>query len=127
LEPVRAEARKHDQSCHLKSGASVFVYPNQYDAILSALKGHFLKAHHVVVSEAFLPLIYLEVVKIPSKSNVKPIKWTLWALADDETTEEVCCVERTFSNIPVRQRCNASDVTQSTSEAHRSPNPRRIL
>eukprot|EP00931_Biecheleriopsis_adriatica_P046829 TRINITY_DN26940_c0_g1_i1.p1 TRINITY_DN26940_c0_g1~~TRINITY_DN26940_c0_g1_i1.p1 ORF type:complete len:722 (+),score=100.54 TRINITY_DN26940_c0_g1_i1:123-2288(+) len=125
LETVRAMAEEKGQKCRLKSGASIFVYPNQYNAILSVLSSYTLQAHHVVVAEAFLPLIYNEIKQIPSKSNVKPIDWKLFALIDDENPEELCCVERTFYNCPQRRLCTSDSVTQSTSEVHHCLNIRR--
>lgn len=122
LETVRAAAAQHCQSCTLKSGASIFVYPSQYDSIVPVLKDYTLRSHHVVVAEAFLPLIYHEVINIPSKSNVKPIDWKLAALADDE---DVCVVERSFLNSAPHRHARAEDVTQSTSEIHHCPNARR--
>jgi len=125
LEPVRAAAKEHGQTCILNSGASIFVYPNQYMGITSTLKNFELRRHHVVVSDAFLPLVYNEIIKIPSKSNIKPVDWKLFAIFDDET-ELLCVVERTFYKA-VSPLCNSDGVTQSTSEAHGYPNIRRHM
>ena len=37
---------------------NTFVYPNQCRDILLVIDEHALKAHHVVIPEAFLPLMY---------------------------------------------------------------------
>jgi len=49
--------------------ASIFVYPNPYHVILTVLPQHQLRLHHVVVCEVFLPLIYHELIKLPSRSR----------------------------------------------------------
>lgn len=126
LEPVRAAAKEHDQECLLKSGASIFVYPTQYGSIKSVLQEHTLRRHHVVVAEAFLPLIYQEIIQIPSKSNIKPVGWKLLSLVDDEQ-EMVCVVEHGFLRVVPSKQDNREEVTQSTSEVHGCPNVRRNL
>merc|ERR1711870_197897 len=73
LEPIRAAAWQAGQSCKLSSsGASAFVYPQQYASILSVLQGCELRAHHVLIAEAFLPLLFAAISKIPSKKKVRP-------------------------------------------------------
>merc|ERR1711971_778925 len=112
LETVRAAASKNCQPCRLKSGASIFVYPGQYCSVTFVLKDYTLKSHHVVVSDAFLPLIYDEVSKIPSKSNIKPIGSSLLAYVDDEHVTQICTIERTFVNSMPRELCDARSVSQ---------------
>merc|ERR1711920_1087923 len=60
-----------DKSCILSSGARVFVHPDQYDKVLGALSLHKLRPHHVVVSEAFLPLVCEDIGALPSKANIE--------------------------------------------------------
>merc|ERR1712232_1171300 len=85
LEQVRTAAAEHGQTCYLKnSGASIFVYPNEYASILSRINRCALKPHHVIVSEAFLPLVYNEIAQIPSRSNIKPRSLKTLALIDND-------------------------------------------
>lgn len=123
LEEVRAAAFDMRQSCKLPSGASIFVYPNQYQTIRSAISQFSLRPHHVLVAEAFLPLLLNAVASIPCRrkvkvSNSEPIAWV------DDQGFEVAVVERTFLN--VRSTClnNVDDVTRSTSQARYIANPR---
>lgn len=124
LEDIRIAADNHGQSCLLKSGAGIFVYPNQYQPILSVLGQSRLKPHQVIVSEAFLPLVYREVAKLPSRANIRPCSLKTIALIDGDTSEYICVVERTFFNAAPHQRCDVDAVTQSTSQAHGVQNPR---
>merc|ERR1712187_1028140 len=118
--------KQHGHACVLKCGASVFVYPDQYQSIMSVLKDFKLRSHQVICCEAFLPLIYHEIVKLPSKHNVKPVAWKLFASIDDKA-EDICVVERSFYNSRAVQLNDAENVTQSTSEAHFCLNVRRLM
>jgi len=53
------------------SGAHVFVYSAQYEQVLSWCKGFDLRAHHVIISEAFQPLLKEALRAIPSKRHVR--------------------------------------------------------
>jgi len=65
LECLRAEATSQGKTCFLRSGASIFVYPEEYDRIISALRGTELRAHHILVFEAFLPLVFEAIGRLP--------------------------------------------------------------
>merc|ERR1712087_166117 len=80
LEPVRASATEAGHSCSLKSGARMFLYPEQYPSILSILPDVDLRPHHVLVSEAFLPLLFAEVRAIPSSRKMRPSSIVPYAL-----------------------------------------------
>ena len=67
--------------------ASIFVYPNQYQDILSVIDQHALKAHQVVTSEAFLPLVYQAVANIPCRSNIRPNFLKVMALVDGDNSQ----------------------------------------
>jgi len=126
LETVRAAAADAHQSCKLRSGASIFVYPNQYQSIMCTLSDADLRPHHVLVSEAFLPLIYLELTKLPSRANVRPGRSQPYALVDHDG-ETICLVERCFFNSPRWQMRNPRSVAQSSSEVHHITNHRRRI
>lgn len=117
LEPVRASATTAGHSCSLKSGASMFLYPEQYPGILAVLPDVDLRPHHVVVSEAFLPLLFAEIAAIPSKRKMRPSSIMPYAIVEGDSAEVVCKVERTFMCGQPRQLAMPSSVTQSTSEA----------
>jgi len=57
LETIRASAKSAGHSCMLPFGASMFLYPEQYDSILSIMSGMDLRPHHVVIADAFLPFL----------------------------------------------------------------------
>jgi len=96
LEPVRTAAAQRGQHCRITHcGASIFVYPNQYDGVQFALKQIDLRSHHVVINEAFLPLLFCEVGSIPCRAKVRPAIPTLLALIDDDGSL-VCTIEHTF-------------------------------
>eukprot|EP00929_Paragymnodinium_shiwhaense_P107485 TRINITY_DN73601_c0_g1_i1.p1 TRINITY_DN73601_c0_g1~~TRINITY_DN73601_c0_g1_i1.p1 ORF type:complete len:607 (+),score=52.16 TRINITY_DN73601_c0_g1_i1:28-1821(+) len=130
LETVRAAAKTAGHPCVLRSGASVFLYPEQYPSVLAVLNMQ-LRAHHVVVCEAFLPLLYSDISVIPAKQKVRPTSLKVFGIVCDETGEtgEICVVERGFYNDAPRQLLRCDTVTQSTSEAapNRVVNVRRII
>merc|ERR1712008_237148 len=97
-------------------GASMFLYPDQYVSILSIMSGMDLRPHHVVVTEAFLPLLYSEISAIPSKRTMRPSSVQSFALVDGDNGESVCVVEHGFYNSTPRHFLPSSSVTQSTSE-----------
>lgn len=95
LESVRVQAQVAGHSCYLRSGASIFLYPQQYAAFRDVVHSLQFKPHFVVVNEAFLPMVLQAIRSIPSKANVRPRGTCFVALVDDEG-HEVCAVERTF-------------------------------
>lgn len=125
LEEVRAVASDRQQSCKLPSGASIFVYPNQYHAILAAIDHLSLRPHHVVIADAFVPSLLNAIATIPCRNKVKVSKLEPVAWIDDHGLE-IAVVERTFLNVKSTclEKCEA--VTQSTSQARNVPNHRRF-
>merc|ERR1712032_331397 len=71
---------------------------------------HTLRAHHVVVAEAFEPLVHEAVRNIPSRSNVLMRRKEVLAYLGEG---EVVVVERTFLDMPRAMRSPQS-VIQST-------------
>mmetsp|Transcript_110383 Transcript_110383/g.235744 ORF Transcript_110383/g.235744 Transcript_110383/m.235744 type:complete len:428 (-) Transcript_110383:322-1605(-) len=125
LELIRAYAEEEGYSCRMSSGASIFVYPNQYRTILQVLPDTDLRPHHVVVSEAFLPLICEAISSLPSKLNVRPSSTRTFALVEGENAEEIVVVERSFFNSKPYIFQKAQSVTQSDSAAHHVMDCRR--
>lgn len=125
--PFRAAAAENNQNCMMRSDATIFLYPNQFDSIVSVLKGYVLRSHHVVIAAAFLPLFYLETIKIPSLSSGKPVDWRPVAIAADQCSEEICIIDRSFFNFKPRKFDHPDNGTQSTSEAHHCLNVRRVV
>lgn len=126
LEVVRAMAEQTGHSCLLRSGASIFVYPQQYEVILSQIDEQKLRPHHVIVSEPFLPLVISETSKLRSRENMRPQSLPC-AIVSDADESVICTVERTFIDIPLLQLRSQDSVTQSESHAGRVTNPRRFL
>jgi len=123
LEQVRAHMEEAGHSCHLKhSGASVFLYPDHYDRILKVVPLQTLRPHHVLIADAFLPLLKDEVNKLPSRAKVRPNSVQPFALVDEDV---IIVVEKTFYNAEARDRRRAESVTQSSTDAHYGTNPRR--
>jgi len=123
LETVRA-AKAAGHSCkHARSGASIFLYPAQYPSVLAVLSGMALRPHHVVISEAFLPVLESETSAIPSKQKMRPRSSQTFALVNGETEESICVVEHGFYNAAPRRFTTPDSVTQSTSEAP----PNRVI
>ncbi|CAE8721318.1 unnamed protein product, partial [Polarella glacialis] len=103
LETVRAALTEAGHSCILRSGASIFVYPQQYASIVSVLSDVNQRPHHVIVAQAFLPFVYQEVAQIPSKRNVRLASATEFAIVEGDLGEAICVVDRTFYNaLPLR-------------------------
>lgn len=123
LDELRTTMAAKGLPCKLPCGASVFVYPNQYDQIFSVLPKHDLRPHHILVNEAFLPLVFEALGNLPSKLNVHPREKKMLAYVPDHTEATPFVVEKTFINTCPRRLSDT--ITQSTSEFHRAPNPRR--
>lgn len=102
LEPVRAAAEAAGHVCRHVSGASVFVYPNQYREVHGALAGMTsleLRPYHTVVNEAFKPLVMEAAQQLRSKANVRLRGEQVMALVasgSSEDSHEVLVVEDTF-------------------------------
>jgi len=125
LEQVREVAAQAGHSCLLKSGASIFVYPQQYKSIIQVIDEQTLRPHHVIVSEPFLPLIYCETSKLRSKDNMRP-KAFPYAIVSGDDDGPIYTLEATFLSEPHQLHAPGS-TTQSESQAHRVANPRRFL
>jgi hypothetical protein len=126
LEPVRAALELAGHEWQLPSGAKVFVFPDQFAAVSAVLAGRDLRPHHVVVSQAFEPLVRDALGRLPSRLRVDQLRVDPVALVGGQ--DAVLCVERTFLDVPRALRAPQS-VNQSTTEAHRryrgGLNPRR--
>jgi len=94
LESIRVQSEEAGHSCVLASGASIFLYPQQYTAMQVIVSQLQLKPHFLV-NEAFLPLVLEAIRSIPSKANVRPRPARFLALVDDEG-HKVCVVKYTF-------------------------------
>jgi hypothetical protein len=126
LETVRASIVEAGHTWKLPSGASVLLYAHQYTTVSSVLDMQDMPPHHVVISEAFLPLLLSEIKKLPSRTNVRPSFVRPAALVADEG-EFVAIVEKTFYNFQPSRLTGAASVTQSLQDARaqRGANPRR--
>lgn len=122
LEHVRDTAASFGQSCRLPAGAHIFVYPEQYEGVLASIRSHELRPHHVVVNEAFLPLVRSDLAALPSRANVRP--GSLQPLAIVGGAGDVFVVERTFINTSSDRHQNGDAATQSTSQIRHIANPR---
>jgi len=125
LDSVRTTAASFGQSWALGSGtrgsgARIFVHPDQYDEVLRTLSLHKLRPHHVIVSEAFLPLVYEDLTALPSKANIR--KRFLQPLALVTAAGDVVPVQRTFLHSSPNRNCETA--TQSDSQAWHLANPR---
>jgi len=130
LETVRAAIVEAGQSWKLPSGASVLLYPTQYSTIHQALDLQDLRPHHVLITDAFLPLLLTEIRKLPSRANVRPSLLRPAALVMDEQEEEeqeqsIAIVKRTFYHLVPANLLSAESVTQSVHDARDGLNPRR--
>merc|ERR1711972_799112 len=115
--------QEHGHDWRLPSGAKVFVYPQDADAVMAAISREELRAHHVIAAHAFEPLVMEAVGRLPSRRRVDRRGVESMAYIGDGG--EAMCVERTFLQISIHQRRSPESVTQSTTEAHGSENPRR--
>lgn len=125
LELVHAHASQAGHNCRLPSGASMYVYANQYSIIKSVLPESRLKPHHIVVAEAFLPFVVNAIKGLPSRSNVRVNSSSPLAIVEGEHANNICVVEKTFYNTLPREFRSQESVTQSTSDVHHVTNPRR--
>lgn len=107
----------------LPSGTWILVAAEDYAASKRAVVGMKLGRWHVVVSEEFEPVVTAAVRSGTNhRENVRVRhSQTLGYLGDEQVL-----VERTFLNVPATKLGSAS-VTNSTSAAHGSVNPRRFI
>lgn len=125
LETVRAAMNEAGYKFQLKSGASVFVPPEHFDAVLELLTPLALRPYHVIVAETFKPLVYEAVSRLPCRSKVKVCADQPIALLNGDVADDVLIVENTFWDVPSRLR-KPNAVPQSTTEMHGGGiNPRR--
>mmetsp|Transcript_3550 Transcript_3550/g.6878 ORF Transcript_3550/g.6878 Transcript_3550/m.6878 type:complete len:143 (-) Transcript_3550:134-562(-) len=124
LETVRTAAQQAGFEWKHPSGAAILLYPNQYESILSGLSLHELRPHHVLITEAFLPLLFNEICKIPSRANIRPSSLRPVALASDDD-KDVAIVEKTFYNFDPALLHDTASVTQSLTDARHGVNHRR--
>lgn len=145
---VREKMRAAGQDFVLQaSGAKVFVWPEQYAAVIEAVDRTEtqLRASHVIIAESLLPALEASIATISSKRNVRPKKLGVLCVAsaaaqatpgsalgaedmtvdedsDSEGWQHIFNVERLSL---VRVLRNPGSVNQSTTEAHGGVNPRR--
>lgn len=124
LEPVRASLKEADLSPRLACGASIFVYPEEYAAAKRAIAKESLRPFHIVVSQAFFPLVREAVSSLASRLDVRLRSAQTIAYTSGHSSDDFVVVEKTFLGIP-RMLREPGSVVQSTAEAHGAPNPRR--
>ena len=124
LDSVRVTMGLFDKSWILRSGARALVHPDQYEKFLRALSLHKLRPHHVVVSEAFLPLVNEDVAALRSKANIR--MRSVQPVAMVGGAGDVATVQRTFLGdfAQMSQHRSREMATQSDSQAHHIPNSR---
>lgn len=122
LREVREALNRSGLDLRLKSGAFVFVSPDEYPVVMLAVKGKTLTASHVIVPERLEPVVRAAVDLATShRDNVRVRGVQDLGFAG----EDPVIVERTFLSIPRALRSPAS-VANSTTAAHDGTNPRRL-
>ncbi|CAE7689449.1 unnamed protein product, partial [Symbiodinium pilosum] len=76
LAPLRASLQERQYPCVLDSGAKVFVRPEQYEAVLEAIRqeearGLVMKSSHVIVSEDVEEMVVKVLCSVPSSQQVR--------------------------------------------------------
>lgn len=127
LEPLRAKMMEEGCEPRLPSGASLFVYPEQYAAARAVLADKHVKHYHVCVSKAFFPLLMDAVHSLASRLKVRLRSVDIVAYLDKSETADVFIVENTFLGNGTLARRGPQSVTQPTSAAHGVLNPRRFF
>lgn len=104
----------------LPSKAKVFVHPHEYADVMRWRRSQEfdLRICHVVVSQDIKPLVEQAISSIPSRHNVRT-RCTHTVMQPPEIR-----VVNTF--IDVRPGVSLETMTQSTTDAHGFPNPRRL-
>jgi len=125
LEPVRAAAEAVGRSWLHTSGASIFVYPKQYESILALVACMELRPYHVVVNEAFKPFVLQAARQVRSKANVRLRSEQRVALIASGGSDDALVVERTFLTLVSTQRLRGpGSTTQSDPVRGTAGNPR---
>lgn len=126
LEEIRSVMQQAGFSWRMLSGAKIFVYPQDYRAVVSATARLELRPHHVIMSEPFEPLVREALGHLPSRRRVDLRSAATVAYLNE--IGDICCTERTFLSIPRMLRASNS-VAQSTTELRgsRMCNPRRKM
>lgn len=119
LDSVRTTAQGFGQICRHRSGAHIFVQADRYSDVMKVIRQHQLRAHHVIVSESFLPLVRTAIASIPSRANIRERSLAVIAYHD---SEHVYVENHGF--LDDARLHNLEVATQSTSQAHHLPNPR---
>merc|ERR1712137_928896 len=97
LEPVRWEMELHSFNCQIEPpGAHIFVNPEQYVQVLSWCRGFPLRTHHVIISEAFQPLLNEALQEIPSRRHVRIRNARPAVIVGHDDGDGAVFVERTF-------------------------------
>jgi len=124
LEPVRAQLNAAGKNWILPSGATIFVYAEQYESVRQTLSMQPLRPYHVIVTQSFYPLVLETIAPLRARrhGNVHPSQDNTIAYAS--LCGDVFVVENTFLDDPRSVR-HAQSVIQSTAEAHGVRNPRR--
>jgi len=123
LEPIRAAAFDAGQSCDHATGATILLYPDQYDAVLKLISGLDLRPYHTVVNEAFRPLVEDAATQLRSKANIRlRSQRHLAILPNTEDSDEILVVENSCFNLVRVAHSNASIAhTDPIGERMRSP------
>jgi len=122
LREARETLQRAGLELRLASGAFVFVSPDEYPTLLLAVEGRALTASHVIVSEMLEPVVRAAVTSATShRDNVRLREKQDLGYAG----EQPVIPERTFLSVPRALR-NPKSVTNSTTAAHASTNPRRF-
>lgn len=129
LEPIRAAAKAVGHACKHTSGATILLYPDQYECVLELLVGFELRPYHTVVNEAFRPLVEEAAAQLRSKANVRlRSDQPLAIVSSVEDCNEVLVVDKTFFtlvHVPHATGGCASDA-QTDPIGRRVQNPRAI-
>lgn len=129
LETVRWTMEQAGCSQRLASGATILVRPEHYAAAKEGVARHSLGHQHVVVSECFLPLVLQAIQSLATRLKIRLRSMEIVAYISPNPgncdDDDVFIVEHTFLAGPPPRSHNSQSVTQSTTEAHGSRNPRR--
>lgn len=113
------------------SGAKVFVWPEQYPAVMRALRqwqwNKPLKASHVIISKSLLPDLEATIEELASRKNVRLKKNDVKEVATVSEGEAYFRTTQGTFLCYARPPRNPGSVSQSTTEAHGGgSNPRRF-
>jgi len=122
LQPCREAMTQSGFAYELLSKAKVFVHPHEYPSVMRWIgcQEFDLRVCHVVASEDIKPLVEQAIRSIPSRQNVR-IRCTEAIMQPPEIR-----VVNTFIDVrPGVLLETMTQLTQSTTDAHGFPNPRR--